>query len=48
MIYKEPHIIDFKKLGEPSIGYISIAQNAELSYFEPNLRPYPNCEWESE
>ena len=32
MIYKEPHIIDFKKLGEPSIGYISIAQNGGLPF----------------
>lgn len=30
--YKEPYIIDFNKLGEPGIGYISIAQNDNLPF----------------
>jgi mannose-6-phosphate isomerase-like protein (cupin superfamily) len=32
MQYAKPHIIDFQKLGEPSIGYISVAQNDKLPF----------------
>lgn len=32
MTYQEPHIIDFGKLGESSIGYISVAQNDRLPF----------------
>jgi dTDP-4-dehydrorhamnose 3,5-epimerase-like enzyme len=32
MNYKEPHIIDFNKLGEPGVGYISVAQNDKLPF----------------
>lgn len=32
MTYADPHIIDFKKLGEPGIGYISVAQNDQLPF----------------
>lgn len=32
MKYQEPHIIDFGKLGESSIGYISVAQNDRLPF----------------
>lgn len=32
MTYGDPHIIDFKKLGEPGIGYISVAQNDQLPF----------------
>lgn len=30
--YAKPHIIKFPKLGEPSIGYISVTQNSELPF----------------
>lgn len=30
--YKEPHIIQFPKLGESSIGYISVAENSKLPF----------------
>lgn len=32
MHYKPPHIIDFGKLGEPGIGYLSIAENMNLPF----------------
>lgn len=32
MEYKTPHIIDFGKLGESSIGYISVAENKHLPF----------------
>ena len=32
MKYIEPHIIDFAKLGDPSIGYISVGQNDQLPF----------------
>lgn len=32
MDYKQPHIIDFGKLGEPGIGYLSIAENINLPF----------------
>ncbi len=32
MEYKTPHIIDFGKLGESSIGYISVAENKQLPF----------------
>ena len=32
MDYKQPHIIDFGKLGEPEIGYLSIAENTKLPF----------------
>lgn len=30
--YKPPHLIDFPKLGESSIGYISVAENSKLPF----------------
>ena len=30
--YPDPYLIEFKKLGEPGIGYISVAQNGELPF----------------
>jgi mannose-6-phosphate isomerase-like protein (cupin superfamily) len=30
--YKDPYLIDFKKLGDPTIGYISVAQNDQLPF----------------
>lgn len=30
--YSKPHIIDFAKLGESGIGYISVAQNDKLPF----------------
>jgi dTDP-4-dehydrorhamnose 3,5-epimerase-like enzyme len=30
--YPEPHIIDFGKLGEPGIGYLSIAENGKMPF----------------
>lgn len=30
--YPDPHIIDFGKIGEPGIGYISIAENQSLPF----------------
>lgn len=32
MEYKTPHIIDFGKLGESGIGYISVAENKNLPF----------------
>jgi mannose-6-phosphate isomerase-like protein (cupin superfamily) len=32
MSYLEPHIIDFPKLGESSIGYISVTSNDKLPF----------------
>lgn len=32
MSYQPPHIIDFGKLGESNIGYLSIAENAKLPF----------------
>ncbi len=32
MDYKEPHLIEFKQMGEPGIGYISVAQNNQLPF----------------
>ncbi len=32
MSYQEPHIIDFPKLGESSIGYISVTSNDKLPF----------------
>ncbi len=32
MSYSAPHIIEFKKLGESSIGYISVAENGNLPF----------------
>jgi dTDP-4-dehydrorhamnose 3,5-epimerase-like enzyme len=32
MKYKEPYIIDFAKLGDSSIGYISVGQNDKLPF----------------
>lgn len=32
MNYQPPHIIDFGKLGESSIGYLSIAENKNLPF----------------
>lgn len=32
MDYKPPHIIDFGKLGDSAIGYLSIAENAKLPF----------------
>lgn len=32
MEYQKPHILDFGKLGESGIGYISIAQNDKLPF----------------
>ena len=32
MSYKPPHIIDFGKLGESNIGYLSIAENNKLPF----------------
>ena len=31
-IYPPPHLIQFKKVGESSIGYISVAENAHLPF----------------
>lgn len=31
-VYKPPHLIDFPKLGESSIGYISVAENSKLPF----------------
>jgi hypothetical protein len=30
--YKDPYLIDFRKLGDPSIGYISVGQNDQLPF----------------
>jgi hypothetical protein len=30
--YPHPHLIDFNKLGEPAIGYISVAQTGQLPF----------------
>jgi dTDP-4-dehydrorhamnose 3,5-epimerase-like enzyme len=30
--YSKPHYILFKKLGEPSLGYISVAENTQLPF----------------
>jgi len=30
--YKDPYLIEFKKLGAPDIGYISVGQNDELPF----------------
>jgi dTDP-4-dehydrorhamnose 3,5-epimerase-like enzyme len=30
--YQAPHIIDFSKLGESAIGYISVAENGKLPF----------------
>jgi hypothetical protein len=32
MEYQEPHLIDFAKLGDPTIGYISVGQNDQLPF----------------
>jgi dTDP-4-dehydrorhamnose 3,5-epimerase-like enzyme len=32
MKYKEPYLIDFAKLGDSSIGYISVGQNDKLPF----------------
>ncbi|MBP9185573.1 MAG: FdtA/QdtA family cupin domain-containing protein [Bacteroidia bacterium] len=32
MTYQPPHIIDFGKLGESGIGYLSIAENKDLPF----------------
>jgi dTDP-4-dehydrorhamnose 3,5-epimerase-like enzyme len=32
MEYKPPHIIDFGKLGDPGVGYLSIAENTKMPF----------------
>ena len=32
MDYKPPHIIDFGKLGDPGVGYLSIAENTKMPF----------------
>ena len=32
MIIKEPHIINFPKIGNPTLGYISLAENETLPF----------------
>lgn len=34
MAYKKPYMIEFPKVGDPSLGYISIAEHAQLLPFE--------------
>ena len=30
--FPEPHIVEFNKIGEPGIGYLSIAENTKLPF----------------